>query len=265
MREKYNIVLNSTFCYIIAFLATTFFHELAHAMLGKLFNSNPVLHHNYVVHFNYQSLETYQRVLTGLAGPVFSLIQGLFAGWFFLKSKKKTIFEMFLLWFSILGLFNFFGYIFSAPIFITGDIGNIYSILEIPFLQQIILSVISAGGLLYIAYKMTIPFISFSYKEKWVKTGFDRKNFSLHTLIIPWVIGSIAVTILYLPIIAIISIFYPIMSGFVFIYPWQNAQGAENFVLSQNEDIGSFSTRLTFVLIIAVLVFKIVLAAGIEF
>ena len=259
------IAVNSTLSFVIAFLLTTFLHELAHAVVGLLYNSSPVLHHNFVVHYNISSLEIYQKVLIAFAGPFISLIQGLAVGLFLFKKRKRGALELFLLWFSILGLFNFLGYIFTAPIFAKGDIGKIFSLLEVVLVQQIIFSLMGASGLLYVAYKITTPFLSFCYEVRFVESGKNRQNFSLHILIIPWLLGSTIVTILYLPIVAMISIFYPIMSGFIFIYPWRNANRAGHFVLSQDKSIGSFSKNNAFAFIAIVLIFKIVLAAGIEF
>ncbi len=265
MKEKYYISLNSTLCYVIAFLATTILHELAHALVGKIFSSAPVMHHNFVVHYNFDVLMVNEKVLINLAGPLISLLQGLLFGWIFLKTRKRGLFELFMLWFAVLGLFNFIGYVFSAPFFNAGDIREIYSLIDVSLTQQILFSMLGAIALLLVAYKMTVPFLSFSYKQKWVEKGKDRKSFSFHALIIPWVIGSVVVTVLYLPIIALISIFYPIMSGFIFIYPWQNATTVEDFILSQSEKIGSFSTQLTFAFIAIAIFFKVVLSVGIEF
>jgi hypothetical protein len=99
MNEKLTIGLNSTMLYVLAFLVTTILHEFAHALVGWLNNSDPVMHHNYVEHLATAQLSEQQQVSIALAGPVISLFQGLIAGWIFLKRKNMGLLSMFLLWF----------------------------------------------------------------------------------------------------------------------------------------------------------------------
>jgi len=265
MKTKRNIVLNSSIFYVIAFLVTTILHELSHAMVGALNNSDPVLHHNYVEHLSPSHLTVVQQVSIALAGPILSLIQGLMSGWVYLKSKKHNPIHLFLLWFSVLGFNNFFGYLMTGPLFKAGDIGKAYLLLELPLFPQIALAFIGAAALLFIAYKLTAPFLQFSYEQKWVTDERSRKNFSLRIIILPWIIGSGIITILYLPIIAIVSIIYPIMSGMVFIFPWQNAQRIKHVKLSNNNKIGKLSILSLCLLIVLIMVFKLILAPGISF
>jgi hypothetical protein len=265
MKEKLFITLNSTILYVTAFLITTIIHEFSHFFIGWLNNSEPTLHHNYVEHFSTNQLSIRQHVSIALAGPVISLIQGLIAGWSYLKSRKENPGHLFLLWFSVLGFNNFFGYLMTAPLFNTGDVGKAYSILEYSLLPQIIIAIVGAIVLLIIAYKLTAPFLQFSYSLKYIANKQSRKNFSFHIIILPWIMGSGVITMLYLPIVAVISIIYPIMSGMIFIFPWQNAVTKENIKLSNNEKIGNFSFVLIALLVILIIGFKLILAPGIQF
>lgn len=265
MKDKINIILNSAILYIIAFLTTTIIHEFAHALAGLVNNSDPILHHNYVQHFSSDSLGINQLVFIALAGPVTSLVQGLITGWLFIKSKEKKLIHLFLLWFSVLGFNNFLGYLMTGPIFKAGDIGKVYQLLNFSVFGQIILAVLGAAALLFIAYKITRPFLEFSYEQKWVNDRKTKKDFSFHILILPWIIGSAIITLLYMPIIALVSIIYPIMSGMIFIFPWQNAQRIENIRISKHKKIGQFSLISFFILVIMMVLFKFVLAPGIQF
>jgi len=263
MNEKQIITINSIILYIIAFLATTIIHEFAHAIVGAINGSEPVLHHNYVDYLAISQLSVIKKVSISLAGPLLSLMQGLLVGWFYLKFKKQILFKLFLLWFSILGVSNFLGYLMTGPIFQAGDIGEIYQLLNIPYVIQIIIAVIGAGILFYIAYKLTIPFLQFSYKQEWVADPGSKKGFAFRIIILPWLIGSTIVTILYIPIIAIVSIIYPITSGMIFIFPWKNAKRVKNVRLSEDKEVGNYSALLYFSLLILIIVFKLILAPGI--
>lgn len=267
MNKKQIITINSTMLYVIAFLTTTMLHEFFHALVGHYFNSHPVLHHNYVENLSEAELPSSQIILIALAGPIISLFQGIISSIMYLKLKSKThnFIHLLLLWLSVLGFFNFLGYVMTGPFFGNGDIGKVYTISNMPVLIQIVLAVIASAFLLLVAYKMTAPYLRFSFKETWIESGKARKNFSLHILLFPWIIGSIIITILYLPIIALVSIIYPIMSGMIFIFPWQNANTIKDTPLSKNENVGNFSIPITVIFLMFILVFKVILAPGIEF
>ena len=263
MSDKFYIVLNSTSFYVVAFLLTTILHEFSHALVGKLFGSGPIIHHNYVEHIQSANLSIRSLVLIALAGPAFSLCQGLIAGWICLKTQKKNLVNLFLLWFSILGFNNFLGYLLTGSLFTAGDIGKVYQLLSMPTWIQIVIALIEAIALLYIAYRMTEPFLKLSYKKDWIVDNTSRKSFLFRIIILPWIFGSVIMTILYLPIIAIISIIYPIMSGFVFIYPWQNVQRFEKIELSKKQSVGKLSILTICILMVLIVVFKCLLAPGI--
>jgi len=264
MKEKLFVTINSAVIYVIAFLITTIIHELSHAFVGMINDSGPVLHHNFVEHTTIANLSIPQRVSISLSGPVASLLQGLLVGLIYLKVQKKTLFQLFLLWFSVLGFTNFFGYLMTGPFFQAGDIGKVYQLLHCPLYFQIIVAVLGMLILSFLAYKLTLPFLQFSYKQKWVDTPKSRTDFSLNIIILPWIIGSTIVTTLYLPVVAIVSIIYPISSGMIFIFPWQNARRIENISLSNNTKTGEPSVFLYFLLAVLIIVFKFVLAPGIN-
>jgi hypothetical protein len=240
-------------------------HELAHAITGILFHSHPVLHHNYVEHLSPEVLSNQQQAIIALSGPVTSLIQGLMAGWIYFKSKTKRLFELFVLWFYTLGMFNFLGYLMTGPFFENGDIGKVYALLNTPIWIQLLLVIVAMAAILFIAYHLTAPFLRFSFKSDWVNSIASRKKFSFYILLLPWIIGSGIMTLLYLPIVALVSIIYPISSGMVFIFPWQNAARIKHVDLSKDNKIGQISLYAIFFLAILILVFRLVLLPGIKF
>lgn len=263
MNDKIKITINAIVLYVTAFLTTTIVHELGHALLGATFGSSPVLHHNYVEHLSQDRLTVIQNVIIALAGPILSVVQGLLAGIAYSKSKTHNLATLFLLWFSILGLNNFLGYLMTGFLFQQGDIGKVFHLLNIPLSIQIVVAILAALALLFIAYKLTKPFLKFSYNPQWVDSEQSRVNFSLHIIILPWIIGSAIVTVAYLPIQAIISIIYPVMSGMVFIFPWQNARQIKLVSVSQEKENGKISKTAIGLLIALILIFKLILAEGI--
>jgi hypothetical protein len=266
MNEKFIITVNSAIIYVIAFILTTIIHELLHSILGSIFGSNPVLHHNFVEHVSVEHLTVNQNISIALAGPLVSLVQGILSGVVYYRVQKKSqkLIHLFLLWFSVLGFFNFLGYLMTGPLFDNGDIGRVYLMANTLISVQILLAVAASILLVLIAYKMTLPYLKFCYRKDWVVDGKSRKNFSFHILFLPWIIGSVIITILYLPVIALVSIIYPIMSGMIFIFPWQNANRIEKVNLSTTNGIGKLSVMALGFLIILALTFKLILAPGIN-
>jgi len=264
-KEKTLLILNSTVLYILAFLVTTVIHELAHAFMGMNLGSGAILHHNYVEHPLISNLTVQARVMISLAGPIMSLIQGIAVGWFFVKIRKASYTKLFLLWTSVLGFTNFFGYLMTGPIFHLGDIGKVYGILNISLPLQIIFAVFGLLILAFVAYKLTVPFLEFSFLEEWVSNPETRSHFAFSIIILPWLIGSAVVTILYLPVVAVVSIIYPFTSGMIFIFPWKNAKRIKSVKINKNSGLGKASYILYIVLIVAIILFKFILEKGIEF
>lgn len=257
------IAVNSTVLYVIAFLFTTMVHESFHALFGVLFRSQPVLHHNYVEHLNGEAVTSVQSILIALAGPLASLTQGITAAVIFFKLKKYDLLQLLIAWISILGFINFLGYVMTAPIFKVGDIGKVYHMLDTPLYLQIIFAVIAAAVLVIITLKMSKPFLRFATKQEWLQTGHSRKKILFQIIILPWIFGSLIMTGLYFPIIAIISIIYPVMSGFVFIGPWQNGEKITDVLASKSKNSEIISLKYISILILLSLIFKFVLQPGI--
>lgn len=231
--------------------------------MGMICNSGPILHQNFVEHIAIDTVPINQRVVIALSGPLISLFQGLLAGIAFAKIKPAGLFRLFILWLSALGFTNFFGYLMTGPIFQNGDIGKVYLLLEIPLIYQILIALVGTGILVFIAYKLTRPFLSFCHKSEWLEIPRDRVRFAFAILIIPWVVGSVIMTILYLPVVAVVSIIYPFFSGMIFIFPWQNARRAVMMVPSRYTLPRKVSLSVVMILIVLVAIYKFVLTPGI--
>lgn len=259
----FRITVNSTALYVTAFLVTTMLHESFHALFGVLFDSHPVLHHNYVEHLNSETITTSQNIAIALSGPLFSLMQGIIAAGIFFKMKKYDLPQLFIAWVSILGFNNFLGYLLTGPLFKVGDIGRVYLILGAPLYLQIIGSLIAAVVLVKITLMMSRPLLGFATHQEWLQDGRSRRKFLFHIIILPWIFGSLIMTVLYLPIIAIISIIYPVMSGFVFIGPWQNGERITDVTASRSTGNEKISFYYISILILLSVIFKLVLQPGI--
>ena len=257
------LVVNSAMCYVLAFLLTTVLHECGHAIVGSILGSGPVLHHNYVEHFGRENLPVAHQAWIALAGPLVSFAQGMLLVPVVQRRKGGGAFNLFLLWAMLLGFGNFLGYLMTGPIFTAGDIGKVHALLEVPLALRIILAVLGAAGLTLVAYKSTRPFLQFATDQLALDNARSRTAFNFQIIILPWLIGAVTITLLYLPVVAIVSIIYPISSGMVFIFPWKNAERVKD---ARALGSGLLSTPLWTwyaALLGAVLIFRLVLAPGI--
>jgi len=257
------VVLNSVVCYVLAFLLTTMLHEFGHAVVGSLLGSSPVLHHNYVAHFDRDVLPVMDQVWIALAGPLVSFVQGLVLLPVIRIRRGGGQYNLFLLWCMLLGFGNFLGYLMTGPIFTGGDIGKVHDLLAVPMSLRVILAVLGAAALVWVAYFSTRPFLRFATVTSQVDSPSSRTAFSFRIIILPWLIGSVVITLLYLPVVAIVSIIYPITSGMVFIFPWKNARRVEDVEALGSARLHALGWPWYVALTLAVLVFRAVLAPGI--
>jgi len=264
MKERVYIIINSTILFIMALLLTTILHELAHAIIGYVNQSNPVIHHNFVQHFTTFHLTKPQEYAIAISGPRMGLIQGVIAGFVYLFVMKRNTFKLFLLWFSALGFYNFLSYLFVGPMLQTSAIGKAFLAMETPLSYQILLAIGAILCMLTIGYLLTKPFLRFSYKEDWVSDEVSKKKFAFDIIVLPWLIGGAFVTILYLPVVSVFSILYPILGGIAFLVPWQNAGRIKNIPLSDNPKMGKLRIGPVILLILVIGLFSFVLAPGIR-
>ena len=257
------LILNSAVCYVLAFLLTTVLHECGHAIVGSILGSSPVLHHNYVAHLGCENLPVTHQAWIALAGPLVSFFQGILLVPVVNRRKGGGAFDLFLLWAMLLGFGNFLGYLMTGPIFTAGDVGKVHELLDVPLALRIIVALIGAAGLTFVAYKSTRPFLQFATDQFVLDNAKSRTAFNFGIIILSWLIGAVTITLLYLPVVAIVSIIYPISSGMVFIFPWKNAERVKD---ARALGSGSLSAPLWTwyaALLGAVLIFRLVLAPGI--
>lgn len=257
------LVFNSAVCYVLAFLLTTVLHEFGHAIVGSMLGSGPVLHHNYVEHMSRADLPVVHQAWIALAGPLVSFTQGLLLVPVVKRRKGDVMFNLFLLWAMLLGFGNFLGYLMTGPIFTAGDIGKVHALLDVPMALRIIFAFLGAAVLTFVAYISTRPFLQFATDQFVLDNAKSRTAFNFRIIILPWLIGAVTVTLLYLPFVAIVSIIYPISSGMVFIFPWKNAERVMDARALGSRSLSTPLWTWYAALLGAVLIFRLVLAPGI--
>ncbi len=205
------VLINSTMAFVSAFIFTTFIHEFGHYISYFVFGANPILFHNHV-QTPEQQISIHAKIISALAGPVSSLLQGIVLGFIVSKKRKNTASYLFYLWLSLLGFVNFFGYLVMTPLSTVGDTGKVAELLNIDYSVRIVTAVVGFVLLILIIFKIGKNFSTFIPAEPELK---QRTKYVYHIMFFPILIGSILNTLLAFPVVAFLSVIYPATSSYV--------------------------------------------------
>lgn len=192
------IWFNTTIFYCIAGLCTIVLHEVAHAVVGMLYATKPVLYHNHVNLMETRILP-FPHIMIAMAGPLFSLMQGLL-GYKWLRERlvndKKALF---LLYFSLFGFTTFFGYLMTAPFMTWGDIGLVCEILDLPTWTRFSFFIMGMIALVITAYKYAPLFARFIPNDT-IYNDKDQRPMTLYALtIFAWFSASAILSLASMP------------------------------------------------------------------
>jgi hypothetical protein len=212
MKKSYkNVLVNSTLAFVSAFFITTLFHEFGHFLSYLLYGANPTLYHNYVS-IPEQQLSLSVKIVSALAGPVFSLIQGTVFALLLNVYSKNSAGRLLMLWLSLLGFVNFFGYLMITPLSTGGDTGKVAELIQIGFIYRVLIAVIGIGILIYLVKRIGIRFSEFIPVDLDKST---KRKYVYHIMFYPIILGSIIDTIFAFPLPAWVSALYTATSAFV--------------------------------------------------
>ena len=206
-----NTLVNSSLSFVAAFFLTTFIHEFGHFISYLIGGSHPVLYHNYVSAPD-EELDIHFRIISALAGPVISLLQGIISSYIVIIRNKNKISSLFYLWLSLLGFVNFFGYLMMTPLSSVGDTGKAAEMLQIGSIYRILIAI---AGFLILIWIIIRTGKNFSYFIPEGKNIQERRKYVYCIMFFPIIIGSLVKSLFAFPIPALISIFYTATSSFV--------------------------------------------------
>jgi hypothetical protein len=225
------IFINSSLAFVSAFIITTIIHELGHFILYFIFGAQPVLHHNFVQTLN-QNISSSALVISALAGPVISLIQGIILGAYLIRKPGNSDKYLLILWLCLLGFINFFGYLMLTPISKNGDTGKVAEMLGISPLIKIIIAVIGLLLLILIVIKMGKYFTNFIPAN----TDKTKKGKYINSMMMfPIMVGSVVNILLAFPIPVILSVIYPATSSYVILTSYGSILKVQNKLTNESE------------------------------
>lgn len=207
--NKRNIIINSSLLFIIAFLWQTTLHELGHFTAAILLHAKDVtLYHNYAV-YNSNGLSMSNLLAIVSAGPLFSLFIGVLFHFLCSRYKKRNSAFLFLLYMSSFGYICFGGYLMIAPFFQNGDTGFVFHQLGFPLWLIIVFALLGVVFILFIS-KLLGKYFAEMATEEILNDKQQQKIFSDVLIKYPLYIGVIITTLLNLPVVAFISLLYPL-------------------------------------------------------
>ena len=246
MRNLNNIFINSTLAFVSAFIITTIIHESGHFLSYYSFGAQAILYHN-SVYTPDQQLDILTRIISALAGPVISCIQGIIFAIIVLRKQDNSTRYLLFLWLSLLGFINFFGYLMLTPLSTQGDTGKVAELLNLSYQTRIFIAVFGLVIIVIIVLKIGKFFSNF-IPNKTVMS--ERRRYINSLLLYPILAGSIINVILAFPIPVILSVIYPATSSFVILSAYGIILKAESKFPRESEiekKISVFLISITFI------------------
>ena len=191
-----NTIINSTLALSTAFLLTIILHELAHYLMAIFLNYEATLYHNMVA-FKTPENEFHEIMIAGIA-PIFSLLQGVLA-YQYSKRMKTSPESLLVLWFGLVGMITFFGYLMIAPLVPVGDTGKVFSLLHVPISIQLFVSIVAVVSITFILMKCTVEFEKYALQD-FGNVRMNRKKWGLSLLLFPLLLSIFITTLLQFPV-----------------------------------------------------------------
>jgi len=207
--------LTASALYGVGFLGTLLLHELGHALLSKALGGQPVLHNTFVASRN-ETLSRGATLAIALAGPLVSLVQGL---WLLAAARRASgtgnlaLLSLYGGWF---GLINFLGYLLIGPLFPYGDLGQVEALLGLPAWVGWGLALAAGLGLRQAIGATAPTLLRFG-----PGLGRARRGQLGRALVaVPWLVGSALLVALSWPAPTLLSVLYPPLSSLVLLAAW---------------------------------------------
>src|SRR2546421_12242750 len=118
MLQRYDRLVNSTVAFVGALFLSVTLHEFAHGLTALAFGVTPTVCAGHEPH---AALSPGREAVVALAGPLFSLLSGLIV--LLAPRRGRGFWRLFMVWFGVLSVQGFFGYLITGPFLPYGDIG----------------------------------------------------------------------------------------------------------------------------------------------
>lgn len=196
VRTNRPVFLASLLAFVAAITATVLWHELGHGTMAKLLGYDPVI---YSGREDDPATTTRDSVLIAAAGPVLSLVTGVALLAALRRSRPgQRPGTLLLAWLGLLGVETFAGYLLTAPFFSGGDVGRILALWQAPFAVALVVMLLGLVGVIGVAWLAVGVFARLMPGQPERPT--DLRLFLRQAAVLPWLVGTVVVLLLSLPL-----------------------------------------------------------------
>jgi hypothetical protein len=201
----------SSILFALALRVTSTLHEGAHAAVAAVLGARPTVS-NFTVHVG--GVSNKQGIAIALAGPLFSLLQGILTLLILpLIASKSGPARMFGIWLGLHGLANFFGYLLVAAFTTKGDVSFVLRALNAPVAVRFGVVAIGVGGIILTGKICSWLILPLAGAESAIATEELRRELIVRLAVLPWVVGAMIVALSGFPFRNRFGTVYELTSG----------------------------------------------------
>jgi len=186
MLQRYDRLVNSTVAFVGALFLSITLHELAHGLTALAFGVKPTVYAAYETH---PPLSSGREAVVAVAGPLFSLVSGLIA--LLVPRRGRGFWRLFTIWFGVLSIQSFFGYLMTGPFVPYGDIGHAFRLLHAPGVAYVVVFVVGVLGTFALGRFLTEQLLELTDGEGQVRAA-QLRQFAFFT----WIAGVVLALLL---------------------------------------------------------------------
>lgn len=189
--HRIGVTVRPTLLFMTAFALNVTPHEAAHAAAGYLLGFSSTLYQMWV-NPDAAAATPRQLMAIAVAGPIFSLTVGLMSWILYRRRYRRRPSGLLFLMLAIVGF-----YLFLGPVAAAAFGGDFNAALRFAGAPKLLMGAISVVGLLILP---TMMYFMGKELSSWAPPWFSRGKAVLCTTIGPWLIGTLLITLVYLPL-----------------------------------------------------------------
>ena len=196
-----SLTINSIVSFAVAFLLLHFINEYSTAFAASYFGLKPIMYVHSIKFSAYNMWTPYNVKRVFLISGIMNLVLGIIFFRLFMRVKEKNKwYRVFFLWCSVVGLIMFLGKLLAVPFYefkpdppghIAFGVVAAYKYLGLSVKWMIAgfsILLMIAGGLFF-----TYQFLRNAESKDQLKKGEFRRNFIFKVILIPYLLGMVAV------------------------------------------------------------------------
>lgn len=220
VESKLYRMANSAMCFSIAYMLILYGYYFATAIMAKVFGLDPtVYYYGIKILLNKHHWSKFNVFFIYSFGTLYLALISMFCAFLFFKLKEKlyTI-NLVFLWGSVIGFSMFSGQFviaalgaqeFNSPFFQNLTVSFAWIYMPLIFIYLLTIPALVLMG--FLATKISKPFLSLSYSFSKVNKPPRRRKYFFETVIVPAILGSLAVLAFTFPLNVYINLVYILM------------------------------------------------------